>query len=291
MCYWFRLISIRNQNHHMSHLMTKLAKWSVRPAKTQISLGIHPVWSESLLCAQWVAKDQRCHHADNEDWSAWASAAQADPSLRWMHRSFCWVCHETAHMSYVIRKAAFMVRGEFFFLTAKFIHYLFVFLTSDGPHQWRDARKPRALLEDYCQTQHLTGPMFYGNNSCKVGTRVYKLTDFGKLQIRYLYCNIFKYTVTQKIVVIILKFEQCGSIIEYWVQKIQREWQTVKTLIRLLLDLKWKDPCNEKLKLSWPLFSSPEPLGSWWDCSTGRPLSSVWCMYVCMLSTFSNIFS
>ena len=29
--------------------MTKPIKWSVRPAKTQISLGIHPVWSESSL--------------------------------------------------------------------------------------------------------------------------------------------------------------------------------------------------------------------------------------------------
>ena len=29
----------------------------VRPAKTQISLGIRPVWSESSLCAQWVAED------------------------------------------------------------------------------------------------------------------------------------------------------------------------------------------------------------------------------------------
>ena len=28
---------------HMSHDMTKLNKMSVRPAKTQISLGIHPV--------------------------------------------------------------------------------------------------------------------------------------------------------------------------------------------------------------------------------------------------------
>ena len=28
-----------------------------RPAKTQISLGIRPDWSESSLCAQWVAKD------------------------------------------------------------------------------------------------------------------------------------------------------------------------------------------------------------------------------------------
>ena len=31
----------------MSCLMTKPTKWHVRPAKTQISLGIHPVWSES----------------------------------------------------------------------------------------------------------------------------------------------------------------------------------------------------------------------------------------------------
>ena len=28
---------------HMSRLMTKPTKWHVRPAKTQISLGIHPV--------------------------------------------------------------------------------------------------------------------------------------------------------------------------------------------------------------------------------------------------------
>ena len=30
----------------MSRLMTKPTKWPVRPAKTQISLGIRPVWSE-----------------------------------------------------------------------------------------------------------------------------------------------------------------------------------------------------------------------------------------------------
>ena len=40
---------------------------SVRRAKTQISLGIRPVWSESSLCAQWVAKDPRFLHADSED--------------------------------------------------------------------------------------------------------------------------------------------------------------------------------------------------------------------------------
>ena len=35
----------------------KTNKIAVRPRKTQISLGIHPVWSESSLCAQLVAKD------------------------------------------------------------------------------------------------------------------------------------------------------------------------------------------------------------------------------------------
>ena len=40
---------------NLSRLMTKSTKWHVRPAKTQMSLGIRPGWSESLLCAQWVA--------------------------------------------------------------------------------------------------------------------------------------------------------------------------------------------------------------------------------------------
>ena len=47
--------------------MTKPAYWHVRPAKTQISLGIRPVWSESSLCAQRVAKDPGFLHADSED--------------------------------------------------------------------------------------------------------------------------------------------------------------------------------------------------------------------------------
>ena len=33
------------------------SKWQVRPSKTWISLGIPPVWSESSLCTQWIAKD------------------------------------------------------------------------------------------------------------------------------------------------------------------------------------------------------------------------------------------
>ena len=51
----------------MSRLVTKPTKWSVHQAKIQISLGIGSVWSESLLCAQWVAKDLTFLHADSED--------------------------------------------------------------------------------------------------------------------------------------------------------------------------------------------------------------------------------
>ena len=40
---------------------------TVRPAKTQISLVIHPVWSEYWVCAQCVAKDPSFLHVDSED--------------------------------------------------------------------------------------------------------------------------------------------------------------------------------------------------------------------------------
>ena len=47
--------------------MTKPTKWHVRPAKTQISLVICTVWSESLLCAHWEAKNPRFLHVNSED--------------------------------------------------------------------------------------------------------------------------------------------------------------------------------------------------------------------------------
>ena len=62
--YWQRtpLSQTSNEPRH-----DKTNTMSVRPAKTQISLGIRPVWSESSLCAQWVAKDPSFLHADSED--------------------------------------------------------------------------------------------------------------------------------------------------------------------------------------------------------------------------------
>ena len=52
---------------YLSRLMTKPTNWHVRPAKTQISLGIRPIWSESSLCTPWIAKDQIFLRAVRED--------------------------------------------------------------------------------------------------------------------------------------------------------------------------------------------------------------------------------
>ena len=60
--------------------MTKPTKWHVHPGKTHISLGIHPVWSESSLCDQWVAKDPSFLHADSED----SDQTRQMPRLIWV---------------------------------------------------------------------------------------------------------------------------------------------------------------------------------------------------------------
>ena len=51
----------------MSRLMTQPAERPVGPAKTQISLGIRPVWSQSSQCAHWVTDVPRFLLADSED--------------------------------------------------------------------------------------------------------------------------------------------------------------------------------------------------------------------------------
>ena len=53
--------------------MTKSTKWSVRPAKTQISLGIRPVWSESSL-SDWRSTGSLATY--------WAHSEDSDQSWR-----------------------------------------------------------------------------------------------------------------------------------------------------------------------------------------------------------------
>ena len=57
----------QKESSYLSRLMTKPTKWHVRPAKTQISLAIRPVRSESSLCAYWIAKGPSFLHADSEN--------------------------------------------------------------------------------------------------------------------------------------------------------------------------------------------------------------------------------
>ena len=52
---------------YMNHLMTKPTKWHVRTAKTQIGLGIRPVWSESSLSAWIKLWSLATHWAHGED--------------------------------------------------------------------------------------------------------------------------------------------------------------------------------------------------------------------------------
>ena len=89
--YLLFLLSIYEPQHVKTNIMT------VRPAKTQISLGIRPDWSESSLCAHWVAKDPSFLHADSED----SDQTGRMPRLIWVFagaHSFCWYCHVVAHI-------------------------------------------------------------------------------------------------------------------------------------------------------------------------------------------------
>ena len=52
---------------NMSCIMTKPTKWSVRPAKTQISLGLGPVWSESSLFVWRSTGSLATHSVHSED--------------------------------------------------------------------------------------------------------------------------------------------------------------------------------------------------------------------------------
>ena len=100
--------------NHLSRLMTKPTKWHVRPAKTQISLGIHPVWSESSLSAWRNIGSWATHWVHSEDWSDWAHShfvgfvmmrlisLQLQNHSCLLTRSYLW--HEGIHISRAMRK-------------------------------------------------------------------------------------------------------------------------------------------------------------------------------------------
>ena len=70
-----------SKEDQLSRLMTKPTKWHVRPAKTQISLGIRPVWSESSLSAWSKLGFLAIHwaHSEDSDQAGWM------PRLIWVY--------------------------------------------------------------------------------------------------------------------------------------------------------------------------------------------------------------
>ena len=69
------------KKHKLSRLMTKPTKWYVRPGKSQISLGIHPVRSVFAVCMKkaWIRSYPLSAQLSlSSDWVD----AQADLSFR-----------------------------------------------------------------------------------------------------------------------------------------------------------------------------------------------------------------
>ena len=64
---FFQYRSFSCWTEYTSRLLTKPTKWHVRPAKTQISLGIRPVWSEPSLSAWRQLGSLATHWAPSED--------------------------------------------------------------------------------------------------------------------------------------------------------------------------------------------------------------------------------
>ena len=93
----------------MSRDTTKPTKWLVRPVKTQISLGVRPVWSVFAVCMKkhWVLSCPLS--AQRMLWSGWADA-QADLSLRCAHMPFCCFCHAPAQI--LLRTVSFAKKSN-----------------------------------------------------------------------------------------------------------------------------------------------------------------------------------
>ena len=75
----------------------KTNKMTVRPAKTQISLGIRQVWSESSLSAWRKLGSLATYWAHSKASDQTGRIAQADQFLLGA-QSFCWFCHEAAQI-------------------------------------------------------------------------------------------------------------------------------------------------------------------------------------------------
>ena len=108
----------------------KTNKMSVRPAKTQISLGIRPAWSESLPGAHWVAKDPSFLHADSED----SDQTGRMPRLIWVFAGH--TCHFVGYvmsrLKYCVTPSVDSGHDRFYcFANKNYYHIMYLSLCSD----------------------------------------------------------------------------------------------------------------------------------------------------------------
>ena len=93
---WFVILQMRG-------CMTKRTNWHLRPAKTQISLGIRPVWSESSLSAWRKVGSLATHwaHSEESDQTGrmprliWVCAGCTDHFVGFVMSWFKWACPPT----------------------------------------------------------------------------------------------------------------------------------------------------------------------------------------------------
>ena len=86
---------------YRSRLMTKPTKLHVHRAKTHISLGIRPVWSESSLSGWRKLGSLATHWVHSETLIRLGRCPAWSESLLGT-QSFCWFCHEAVHMIVII---------------------------------------------------------------------------------------------------------------------------------------------------------------------------------------------
>ena len=70
-------------------------------AQRRVGSAWTSTWSDQSLLSHWrTFWSIAVHKVHREDWSNWVDA-QAELSLRWAHRSFCWFCHAPAQLPFV----------------------------------------------------------------------------------------------------------------------------------------------------------------------------------------------
>ena len=114
--------------------MTKPTKWLARTAKTKISLGIRPVWSEYSLSACRSVWFLATHRASSEV----SDQTGRIPRLIWVfagRTSFCWFCHALAKI-YAIMLHVTVQRSTLFYNGLLFSWNHLLFAVTRMPHTY-----------------------------------------------------------------------------------------------------------------------------------------------------------